>query len=98
MSILGNICASIERIVHQSDEHVIAWSVEDHAECVDRTQKAYQKLQKLQKNGAQLDLYKAYDYAFGLKTEEPKLEKAPKPVKKARKIKTPKKVEEPAQN
>ena len=47
MSILGNICASIERIVHQSDEHVIAWSVEDHAECVDRTQKAYQKLQKL---------------------------------------------------
>lgn len=70
MSILGNICASIERIVHQSDEHVIAWSVEDHAECVDRTQKAYQKLQKLQKNGAQLDLYKAYDLSFGLKTEK----------------------------
>ena len=98
MSILGNICASIERIVHQSDEHVIAWSVEDHAECVDRTQKAYQKLQKLQKNGAQLDLYKAYDYAFGLKTEEPKPEKPSKPVKKARKIKTSKTVEEPAQN
>ena len=70
MSILGNICASIERIVHQSDEHVIAWSVEDHAECVDRTQKAYKKLQLLQKNGAQLDLYKAYDLSFGLKTEK----------------------------
>ena len=98
MSILGNICASIERIVHQSDEHVIAWSVEDHAECVDRTQKAYQKLQKLQKSGAQLDLYKAYDYAFGLKTDEHKPEKpVKKPSKKSTK-KTPKKVEEPAQN
>ena len=88
MSIFSDICNTFGRIVHQSDEHVIAWSVEDHAECVDRTQKAYQKLQKLQKNGAQLDLYKAYDLSFGLKTE--KEIKAKNTVKKTSKKSTKK--------
>lgn len=98
MSIFGDICNTFGRIVHQSDEHVIAWSVEDHAECVDRTQKAYQKLQKLQKNGAQLDLYKAYDLSFGLKTEKEVKKSGTRKTSKKSTKKTSKKVEEPAQN
>lgn len=98
MSIFGTVCEMLGVITNQADEHVMTWALEDHAECVERSSKANKRLQALQKSGAKLNMRDAYNYGFGLKTEEPKPAKASKPVKKARKIKTPKKVEETAQN
>lgn len=68
MSFFNTLSNMFDRIANQADEHTIAWSLRDHADCVEDTYKSLEKLNKLQAKGAELDLRVAYQKGFAMKT------------------------------
>lgn len=83
MSFFNTLATIADRVVTQCDEHTIAWSIADHANCVEDVHKNVQRLQKLQAKGANLDLHKAYNDAFALKTVKPVKKSTKKTSKKS---------------
>lgn len=68
MSFLKTLATMFDRVTTQMDEHTIAWSLKDHADCVESSHESLQRLEDLKAKGAELNLNEAYNKGFAIKT------------------------------
>lgn len=67
MAFFSIVSRMADRILTQADEHVITWSISDHADNVEQYTKDIARLEKLAQRGAELDANAAYARAFAIK-------------------------------